>query len=69
MSEENKTVNEERKSSKKKTITHIVKKGDTVTGIAKKYLGKSSRAVEIRQANNLATDILRVGRVLKIPKK
>lgn len=48
---------------------HIVKKGDTLRTIAREYLGDSSRAVEIRELNQLATDILRVGRELTIPER
>ena len=57
----------EKKSEK--ALTHTVVKGDTVYSIAQKYLGKTSRASEIRRANNLVTDILRIGKVLVIPKK
>jgi nucleoid-associated protein YgaU len=54
----------------KKGRTHTVAKGDTLGGIAKKYLGSSARADEIYQAN---TDVLKnkndldVGQVLRIP--
>ena len=46
---------------------HIVKKGDTLRAIARDYLGDSRRIEEIRRANNLATDILTIGRELIIP--
>lgn len=46
---------------------HIVKRGDTLRTIAREYLGDSSRVQEIRELNQLATDILRVGRELIIP--
>lgn len=46
---------------------HIVKKGDTLRTIARVYLGDSGRVQEIRELNQLATDILRVGRELIIP--
>lgn len=55
--------------TEKQPKTHTVKKGDTVYSIAEKYLGKSSRAGEIRKANHLVTDILRVGKKLVIPKR
>lgn len=54
----------------KKGRTHTVAKGDTLGGIAKKYLGSAARADEIYQAN---TDVLKskhdldVGQVLRIP--
>ena len=54
----------------KKGRTHTVAKGDTLGGIAKKYLGSATRADEIYQAN---TDVLKnkhdldVGQVLRIP--
>lgn len=56
-------------NQKPEKITHTVKKGDTLRKIAEKYLGKASRANEIASVNKLATDILKVGRVLVIPKK
>ena len=52
-----------------KSITHKVVKGDTIRLLAMKYLGKSSRANEIRKANDLPSDILFVGQTIKIPKK
>jgi nucleoid-associated protein YgaU len=54
----------------KKGRTHTVAKGDTLGGIAQKYLGSAARADEIYQAN---TDVLKnkhdldVGQVLRIP--
>lgn len=65
-----KTENKEiKKVESPKTITHTVKKGETLREIAAKYLGKASRADEIASVNKLATNILKVGRVLIIPKK
>lgn len=55
--------------NKNDNVIHTVQKGDTVYSIAKKYLGKKSRAFEIRKANNMPTDVLRVGKKLIIPKK
>lgn len=54
------------KKAKKQRI-YIVKKGDTLTSIAGKMLGDSTRYGEIVKLNNLATDILKVGRELKLP--
>ena len=56
-------------NAKAETVIHEVVKGDTLGIIAGKYLGDASRAGEIRKLNNLATDILRIGRKLIIPKK
>lgn len=50
-------------------VIHEVVKGDTLSAIAGKYLGDASRASEIRRLNDLATDILRIGRKLIIPKR
>lgn len=69
MSEKKKVGNEVVEEKNEKTLTHTVVKGDTVYSIAQKYLGKTSRASEIRRVNNLVTDILRIGKVLVIPKK
>ncbi len=48
---------------------HIVRKGDTLRTIAREYLGDSSRMEEIRKMNDLATNILKVGRELTIPER
>lgn len=47
--------------------THTVKKGDTLWGISRKYLGSGVRYHEIMKLNNLKSDIIHVGDVLKIP--
>lgn len=44
-----------------------VVKGDTLSGIAKKFLGNPSRYPEIKKLNNLKSDTIRVGQILKIP--
>ena len=69
MSEKKKVENEVVEKKTEKALTHTVVKGDTVYSIAQTYLGKTSRASEIRRANNLVTDILRIGKVLVIPQK
>ena len=69
MSEKKKVENEVVEKKTEKALTHTVVKGDTVYSIAQKYLCKTSRASEIRRANNLVTDILRIGKVLVIPQK
>jgi len=48
------------------TITHEVKNGDTLYGIAKKY-GTTAKA--IKSANNLKTDRINVGQKLKVSAK
>ncbi len=62
-----KTEEEQEASAAPGPRIHIVKKGDTLRAIAREYLGNSSRVQEIRELNQLATDILRVGRELIIP--
>ena len=47
-------------------ITYKVEKGDTLYGIAKKY---DTTVNEIKSLNNLTSDILSIGQILKIPKK
>ena len=54
---------------KAKERTYVVKDGDTLRSIAADQLGDPSRAVEIKIINKLPTDILKVGKVLKLPKK
>ncbi len=49
--------------------THTVVRGDTLWALAKKYLGSGTRYKEIMQLNGMASEIIRVGQVLKIPAK
>lgn len=51
--------------------THTVKSGDTLYSIAKKYYGSGTPAniTRIKNANNLTSDNLQIGDVLKIPAK
>jgi LysM repeat protein len=53
-------------ASSSTTITHEVKSGDTLYGIAKKY-GTTAKA--IKSANNLKTDRINVGQKLKVSAK
>lgn len=48
---------------------YTVRKGDTLWGIAKKLLGDGNRYREIQKENGLTDTVIRVGMVLKIPKK
>lgn len=52
-----------------KTTTHTVVKNDTLWGIADKYLGNGTRYPEIKGLNNLKSNIIYPGQILKIPKK
>ena len=47
--------------------TYTVEYGDNLWNIAAKFLGDGSRYGEIIEANNLTSDWLQVGQVLKIP--
>lgn len=46
---------------------YTVKRGDTLWSIAKKYLGDGARYKEIRELNNLKSDVIYVGQVIQIP--
>lgn len=48
---------------------HTVVKGDVLSKLAKKYLGKSSRYKEIMKLNGKKTTVIKVGEKLKIPNK
>lgn len=45
-------------------VRHVITRGDTLSGIAERY---NVSAAEIRRANKLATDRIRVGQTLAIP--
>lgn len=49
--------------------TYTVRKGDTLWDIAAAELGNGKRYPEIARLNNLQSDMLSIGQVLKIPKK
>lgn len=53
----------------KQYTTYTVKAGDSLWAIAARFLGSGSRYKEIKTLNNLATDVIYVGTVLKIPNK
>lgn len=53
-------------SSSPKRIIYMVKKGDTLWGIAEKFLGNGARYKEIKALNGLKSDLIKVGQKLKI---
>jgi len=55
--------------AKETQCTHTVKKGDTLSDLAEKYLGKASRYKEIISLNNLKNTVIKIGQKLKIPMK
>jgi nucleoid-associated protein YgaU len=65
-----KTVSSSSPSRNENTRTHRVTGGDTLTGLAARYLGSSARYKEIYEANRdvlQAPNDLRAGMVLRIP--
>lgn len=52
------------RTSPKKTVKHVVKKGDTLSGIAAKY---KVSMVALREHNKLPDQQVRIGQTLKIP--
>ena len=51
------------------TTTYTVREGDTLWSIAVAKLGDGNRYTEIKTLNNLTSDTLTVGQVLKIPQR
>lgn len=47
-------------------ISYTVKSGDTLWDIAEKYLGNGTRYKEIQATNNISSDIIYPGQILKI---
>lgn len=54
--------------SNEQTITHTVKKGETLWSLAKQYLDSGTKYPLIMELNDLPTTTIRVGQVLQIPK-
>ena len=49
--------------------THTVRSGDTLWGLAKKYLGSGFKWTKIANLNGIQGSLIRTGQVLKIPEK
>ena len=47
---------------------YTVKVGDTLWGIAEKLLGSGTEYTKIKSLNNLNSDVIYKGQILKIPK-
>lgn len=62
------TVEKKRSTTgKEKTKTHTVARGETLWGIAKRYLGEGSKYTELAKINNLSNpNLIRVGQVIKL---
>ncbi len=56
--------------SKKAESSYVIKKGDTLWGIAQKYLGKGSRYSEIAKLNGILNpNIIKTGQIIQLPEK
>lgn len=62
------TVEKKRSTTgKEKPKTHTVARGETLWGIAKRYLGEGSKYTELAKINNLSNpNLIRVGQVIKL---
>ena len=49
--------------------TYIVKRGDTLWNISKKYLGSGAKWKKIAVLNNISGSLIRTGQILKIPER
>lgn len=47
--------------------TYIIKSGDTLWGIAERYLGNGSKYSELKSLNGLTSDTIYPGQTIKIP--
>jgi LysM repeat protein len=59
--------NKETATSNTKVIKHTVQTGETLFSLAKRYYNSQSGMDIIKRANNLTSDQINVGQVLKIP--
>lgn len=57
------------KNGKEQEISYKVVKNDSLWAIAEKYLGDGNRYKEIKTLNNLKSDTIFPGQILKISKK
>lgn len=57
------------KNGKEQTVTYIVANNDSLWNIADKYLGDGSRYPEIKKLNQLESDTIYPGQILKIPQE
>ncbi len=64
---ENNDTGSEANSQDNVYFEYEVQKGDTLWGLAEKYLGNGSRYSEIKSLNGLTSDIIFTGQTLKIP--
>ena len=55
------------KNDKEQSVTHTVVKNDSLWNIASRYLGDGTRYPEIKAFNNLTSDTIYSGQILKIP--
>lgn len=51
----------------KNYFEYTIQKGDTLWDLAKKYLGNGARYKEIKELNNLSSDTIYAGKILKMP--
>jgi len=65
----NALVNSSTTNKQTKSKTYTVVHGDTLWGIAERFLGKGSRYTEIVKLNGLKSNLLKSGQILKIPEK
>ena len=57
------------KNDEVQIVTHTVVKNDSLWAIADKYLGNGSRYPEIKALNNLKSDTIHPGQILKLPQR
>lgn len=57
------------KNDEVQIVTHTVVKNDSLWAIADKYLGNGSRYPEIKALNNLKSDKIHPGQILKLPQR